>query len=205
MSCESLVQLINEYIKKNLEKNRQYLENLMVYIKNDPRCFERIREENFKDIASNILLFSPDYKKILCLWHKKIKAWTFPGGHCDGNSDIHTVAHNELAEETGIVDAKIIDEVPFHIQRFDYEKKVYGYTKSIYAFFFVATLPDGQQPQIMEPDKCGEIRWFSSEDFEELTKNDKYNVNKIILKKWRESYSKGWQNKHCHPRFFTIK
>lgn len=190
MSRESLVQLIKEYLKRNPEENHQDFESLMLHIESDSQCFERVRKEGCRDIASNILLISPDYKKILCLWHKKIKAWTFPGGHCDGNPDIHIVAQTELAEETGILNAKIIDEIPFHIQRFDYTKEVYGYAKSIYAFFFVAILPKNQQPQIMEPARCGEMRWFSPKYFKELTKNDKYNVNKTILKKWRELYNK---------------
>lgn len=186
MNHQSLTKLIKEYVKNNPQEDQKDLESLMTYIGSDPHCFERIKQEGVRHIAANILLFSPDYKRLLCLWHKKINAWTFPGGHCDGDSDIHAVACKELLEETGITNAQIIDKVPFHIQRFDYEKKVYGYTKSIYAFFFVAPLPDGQQSKIMEPDSCGEMCWFLSEEFEDLTKDDKYGINKIILEKWNK-------------------
>jgi len=185
MNHQSLILLIKEYIKRNPQEDVSDLQSLINYIETDPHCFERIKKEGARHIASNMLLFSHDYKNMLCLWHTKIKAWTFPGGHCDGDSDVHAVAQKELLEETGITDIEIADPVPFHIQRFDYRKEVYGYVKSIYAFFFIAPLPDGQQPKIMEPDKCEKMHWFSSEEFTGLTKDDAYNINKSILKKWR--------------------
>lgn len=185
MNKKIFVQLIIKYLQRNPNEDEKNLRSFISYVENNPHCFQRIHKEGARHIASNVLLLSSDYKKLLCLWHKKIKAWTFPGGHCDGNADIHAVAHNELAEETGIINAKILDKVPFHIQRFDYDKKVYGYTKSIYAIFFVAFLPKNQQPKIMEPDKCGEMRWFLPREFKNLVYDDKYNVNKAILKKWK--------------------
>jgi len=185
MKRQSLVLLIKEYIKRNPEENTEDLESLITYINTNPHCFERIKQEGARHIASNILLFSPDYKKMLCLWHTKIQVWTFPGGHCDGDHDVHNVACKELLEETGITDVEIADHVPFHIQRFDYKKEVYGYIKSIYAFFFIVTIPDGQDPKIMEPDKCEKMHWFTPEEFEVLTKNDQYNINTNILRKWQ--------------------
>jgi len=185
MQRQSLIVLIKEYIKKNPEEDIKDLESLITYIDTNPHCFKCIKQEGARHIASNMLLFSPDYKKMLCLWHTKIQAWTFPGGHCDGDPDAHAVARKELLEETGITDVEIADQVPFHIQRFDYKKEVYGYTKSIYAFFFIATIPDGQHPKIMEPDKCEKMHWFTPEEFEALTKNDKYNINANILRKWQ--------------------
>lgn len=179
------IKLIREYQTKSPDEDVQSLEHLIYFIENDPQCFERIEKENAVHLASNVLLFTPGYKELLCLWHKKIQAWTFPGGHCDGNPDIFQVAYKELEEETGIKDVTAVNEVPFHIQRFDYDKKVFGYTKSIYGFFFAVFCPQDQEPRNVEPDKCGEMRWFNIEEFEELTKDDKYHINAAILKKWQ--------------------
>ncbi len=177
---------IEKYIKVNNGENIAQLKMLIDLIDSDKNIFIREKISGTIDIASNMLLFNKDKSKLLCLWHKKIQAWTFPGGHCDGNENIQKVAHIELEEETGVTGVKIFGGEPLHIQRFDYDKSVYGYSKSIFGFFYASVIPEGQHPEIMELDKCEKMKWFSREEFGKLINDDKYGINKAILDKWLE-------------------
>jgi hypothetical protein len=67
MSHQSLVLLIKEYIKKNPQVDIEDIVSVVTYIETNPHCFERIKQEGARHIASNMLLFSPDYKRMLCL------------------------------------------------------------------------------------------------------------------------------------------
>ena len=183
---EKIIEDIEQYTQKNKNEDSEQFKVLIDILKNDKKAFIREEKESAIHLASNMLLFNKDKSKLLCLWHKKIQAWTFPGGHCDGNENIEEVAHIELEEETGIKDIKVFSKSPLHIQRFDYNKNVYGYTKSIFGFFYATTVPDGQNPIIMEPDKCERIKWFSREEFGGLIEGDKYGINKFIFDKWPE-------------------
>ena len=125
------------------------------------------------------------FEKSLFLWHAKIQRWTQPGGHADGNADLHRVALKELEEETGIQSAQLVSRIPLDIYRFDYPPEVFGYRKSIYNLCFVAFLPNGQQPKIMEPEKCHEMRWATPEEALEMIRAVHHEGTERLVKKWQ--------------------
>ena len=72
-------------------------------------------------IAGDAVIFSPDHKKILLIYHKTFKKWQQPGGHLDpGEEGPWLTAEREAAEETGLIDLKRVNmtadwRVPLHI------------------------------------------------------------------------------------------
>ena len=94
------------------------IDELMQYVTDHEDCFERKHEEGAKHIAASVLLVTHDFRKALFLWHTKIGLWTQPGGHMDGDSDIHAVALKELEEETGVKGAKLMTHIPLHMHRY---------------------------------------------------------------------------------------
>lgn len=48
------------------------------------------------------LVLSPDMHKVLLVYHTIYNAWTWPGGHGDGETDLLSAAMREVREETGI-------------------------------------------------------------------------------------------------------
>jgi 8-oxo-dGTP pyrophosphatase MutT (NUDIX family) len=72
-------------------------------------------------IAGDAVIFSPDCKKILLIYHKRFKNWQQPGGHWDrGEHGPWLTAERETGEETGLNLLKrvnIVDDfrVPLHI------------------------------------------------------------------------------------------
>lgn len=159
---------------------------MIQYVADRSDCFESRHEEDARHIATSVLLVTSDFQKALFLWHAKIQCWTQPGGHADGNSDIHAVALKELEEETDVIGAKLALLTPLDIYRFDYAPEVFGYRKSIYNLFFVVILPTDQEPKIMEPDKCEAVRFATPDEALEMIKGVTHEGTERLIQKWQD-------------------
>lgn len=166
------------------------LDELISLVCHNPNCFERRKEEGAKHIAASVFLMRPEDQRALFMQHRLIGRWTQPGGHSDGDPDIHRVALSELKEEVGITCDELINPIPFEIRRFDYPPEVFGYAKSIFNLFFMAWLPNGQQPKIMEPKKCGELRWADPDEAEEMVRSVPHDGYVRLIEKWRVHLSR---------------
>lgn len=167
------------------------IDELIQYVTEREDCFERKHEEDAKHIAASVLLVTPDFQKALFLWHTKIGLWTQPGGHADGDPDIHAVALKELEEETGVMGAKLIAHSPLHMYRFDYQSEVFGYRKSIYNLCFLAVLPPNQEPKIMEPEKCEAMRWATPDEALEMIQSYSDEYTEALIGKWKNFQIRG--------------
>lgn len=165
------------------------VDNLIKHVEANENCFFRTKSDGAIHIASSVLLLNDNLQKALFLRHAKIQRWTQPGGHSDGNPDIHAVALKELEEETGVKAESFIMDLPLYIRRFDYPASVYGYEKSIYCLFFAVKLPEGQIPQIKEPTKCEKMSWFNIEEITEILKNEPDEGATELMNKWKNLLS----------------
>lgn len=92
--------------------------------------------------------------------------WSVPGGWLDKGELITEGAARELFEETGL--------------RLEPKWDI-GYTEDFHpegvhdVCFWVLMEDDGEsEPQIMEPDKCQEIRWFTYDEIEALPDEERF-------------------------------
>lgn len=185
MKREKFLEIVRQYRDTAPLNEYAVIDELIEYVKDQEDCFERKPKNGAKHIAASVLLVTPDFNKALFLWHTKIKCWTQPGGHADGNSNIHVVALKELEEETGINGAKLASSIPLEIYKFDYAPATFGYRKSIYTLFFVAILPVGQRPKIMESDKCEAMRWATRSEALEMIKGVPHDGTERLIQKWK--------------------
>lgn len=185
MLNDDLIKILQKY-KKNLDDKTEIatVRELLYRIKNDPDLFIRKKVPGKIDVGASILLLSQDKKRGLFLFHKKIKKWTMPGGHADGEKNLYKVALEELKEEVGITLNQKLITMPNFIYKFDYPSNVFGYKKSIINLFYIQICPVGQIPKIMEPDKCEELRWFSLDEIKKITKEDGYQSISRLVKMW---------------------
>lgn len=184
MHRQRLLQLLKEYALTSPDE-KETITELIQYVSENQNCFEREAKDGARHIAASVLLITRDFKKALFLWHTKIGRWTQPGGHADGNSDLHSVALKELEEETGIHGVQFVSSVPLDIYRFDYSPEVFGYQKSIYNLCFAAFVPEGQEPKIMEPEKCKEMCFATPEEALSMIQAVHHEGTERLIRKWQ--------------------
>ena len=185
MHQQSFLQLLKEYELTVSPNEKETVAELTQYVSGNPHCFEREAKEGAKHIAASVLLVTRDFKRALFLWHTKIGRWTQPGGHADGNPDLQSVALKELEEETGVTGAELASPIPLDIYRFDYPQEIFGYRKSIYNLCFVAFLPEGQGPKIMEPERCNEMRLATTEEALTMIQAVHHEGTERLIQKWQ--------------------
>ena len=87
-------------------------------------------------------------------------SWGLPGGHLEPKEDMKQTARRELKEETGLeaVEFEFVNLI--NDNRRDEHYLQVG--------FRARGIADGDEPKLMEPDRCEEWRWF---DLDSLPEN----------------------------------
>jgi len=62
------------------------------------------RENRAAHFTGSGLIASPGLDRVLLIHHRLYDAWTWTGGHADGDADLLRVARREAEEETGLTD-----------------------------------------------------------------------------------------------------
>lgn len=106
-------------------------------------------------VSANVLPFR-DGKVLMGLRKNAVGEgeWGFIGGHVEFGEGIEDCAKRELAEETGL-----------QVQELEYLGVINqpgqpGSGKHYIHFIFKVDNPQGE-PQNLEPDLCGELKWFA--------------------------------------------
>lgn len=83
--------------------------------------------------------------------------WAFPGGHMEPGESVAQAGSRELLEETGI------NIPPDDFRKLTYTNDYFAREEKHYITLYLETLWDGQEPKIMEPEKCAEWMWTRHE------------------------------------------
>ena len=60
-------------------------------------------------LTGSALVVDPSDRRILVLFHSKLRRWLQPGGHADGDADLARVALREAVEETGSTGLRVVE------------------------------------------------------------------------------------------------
>lgn len=107
-----LIEMLQTYSSVTSEELK-YKNNMIDFIKKNKNCFER--SLSIGHITSSAWLLNKDKTKVLLMHHAKLDKWLQLGGHCDGVSDVITVAIKETREESGIQNIIAISDKIFDI------------------------------------------------------------------------------------------
>lgn len=95
----NLIKLLHTYQPVHPEEIT-FKDQMLTFINQNPDCFERSLASGH--ITASAWLINHDGSKALLLHHFKLDKWFQLGGHCDGDSDVLSVAIKEAQEESGI-------------------------------------------------------------------------------------------------------
>jgi 8-oxo-dGTP pyrophosphatase MutT (NUDIX family) len=74
-------------------------------VQSSPDCFERTCRPGH--ITGSAWILSPDRRRCLLTYHRRLNRWLQLGGHADGQADVEEVALREAREESGLTDFDI--------------------------------------------------------------------------------------------------
>ena len=89
-----------------------YRDRMLRFLDTHPDALHRSCAEGH--LTGSALVLDAASKRILVLFHRKVRRWLQPGGHADGDANLAAVALREATEETGI-DQMVVDVVPIDL------------------------------------------------------------------------------------------
>jgi len=114
MSCKmSLYEEIKRYQPTNEQEARDR-EIMLRFMENNSDCLSR--ENLIGHFTASAWTVNPERTKTLMVYHNIYDAWSWTGGHADGEEDLCAVAMRELREETGVTNATLLKPEIFSLE-----------------------------------------------------------------------------------------
>jgi len=107
-----LLNLLHQY-REDFPKESDTCDQLTLFVEQNENCFSR--DLLIGHVTGSAWIVSVDRTKTLLTHHRKLNRWLQPGGHADGNPNIHDVALREAKEESGLSDLVLARESLFDI------------------------------------------------------------------------------------------
>jgi 8-oxo-dGTP pyrophosphatase MutT (NUDIX family) len=79
---------------------------ILAFLDDHPDALHRSCTEGH--LTGSALVVDPSTRRLLLLFHAKVRRWLQPGGHADGDGNLAHVALREAQEETGIDDLRVV-------------------------------------------------------------------------------------------------
>jgi ADP-ribose pyrophosphatase YjhB (NUDIX family) len=146
------------------------VDHIRQFVRQHEDCFLRSCGEGH--LTGSALVVSADHSRVVLVHHKKLGCWLQPGGHADGDTDLHDVARREAREETALEELTPIGAplpLDLDVHRIPPRGDVPAHLHLDLCYLFVAA--PGQEPRAS--DESHAVRWFAHDDVGRLT-NEPY-------------------------------
>ena len=159
-----LLEQIQNYIPINpQEENDKNI--LLQWLQSNHEIYTR--ENETAHITVSAWVVSPNRQQVLMIYHNLYNSWAWMGGHADGEKDLLKVARNEVEEESGITNLKLLTPDIFSIETLcvdGHEKKGKYISSHLHlniTYLFEANPNDSIR---IKPDENSAVGWISIDD-----------------------------------------
>lgn len=114
-------------------------------------------------LTASAWVVSPDRQQVLMVYHNLFKSWSWMGGHADGNRDLLQVARQEVMEESGLRELRLLSPEIFSMEVLTVDGHVkHGSYVSSHLHLNVTYLFEGNLslPLAIKPDENSGVAWF---------------------------------------------
>ena len=121
------------------------------------------RDNPVMHLTASSWIVSPARDRVLMVYHNLYRAWSWTGGHADGEPDMLTVAVKEAMEETGLYAVKPVLRAPFSLEILNVAAHVKrGRHVSAHLHLNLTYLleADPSAPLHCAPDENSAVAWF---------------------------------------------
>ena len=167
MNREDLISQLQGY-KSRYHEEMLFASSIVDLLYKEPDCFKRNLLSGH--ITGSAWVLNPGFSKTLLIHHKKLDKWLQPGGHADGEEDLHKVAKSELGEETGVVNSRLFSEAIFDIDIHEIPKFNKIPKHNHYDIRYLFIVDDAET--LNANHESLDIRWWLLKDVLNLTNNE---------------------------------
>ena len=125
------------------------------------------RQNKLIHLTGSGFIVNPARDKVLMVHHNVYKAWSWTGGHADGEEDLLAVAIREAKEETGVRKIKPVQPEIFSLDLLP----VVGHSKggkyvSAHLHLSVCFLLEAEvdEPLAVKPDENSGVKWLAMDE-----------------------------------------
>lgn len=177
---KKLINDIKNYIPYN-EQEKCDKKIILKLLKEDDILTRKNKTHHF---TASSWVVSPDFKKVLMVYHNIYNSWSWIGGHADGESDLLAVALREAKEETGLIDVQPFNNDILSIEvltvngHFKNGEYVSSHLHLNVTYLLVANI---NEKLIIKPDENSGVKWINIEKIKQES-TEKWMVDKIYAK-----------------------
>lgn len=124
------------------------------------------RENSAAHLTASAWVVSPDRTRVLMAYHNLYNAWSWLGGHADGDRNLLAVALREVWEESGVTAHPVSDRI-FSVEIlpvFGHEKRGEYISSHLHMNVTFLLEADPAVPVRSKPDENSRVAWFAPED-----------------------------------------
>ena len=175
MSRSVLLDLLSVYQPFN-DAERKMVGDTIAFVNEHEDCFRR--ELLIGHITGSAWIINRERTHVLLMHHKKLNRWFQPGGHCDGDPDVRSVAKKEAWEETGMEVAPVSDGVfDVDVHNIPERKGVPEHKHHDIRFLFQAAMTS---EELGVNEESNAVRWVPLEEVYRY--NDQESIMRMVIK-----------------------
>lgn len=190
---KKLITDIEKYIPFNEQEERDK-EVILNWLKKDVDVLTRNNLE--AHFTSSAWVVSPDFKKVLMVYHNIYNSWSWMGGHADGESDLLKVAIKEVKEESGLKHIEVLSSDIFSLEVLcvdGHEKKGKYIPSHLHLNVTYLLMAEECDELVIKPDENSGVEWIGIDEIDKRV-TEEWMKKRIYLKLQQKIGDKNAQN-----------